>query len=110
MDVLSVLQAVMSDATQAERVHMEASEAIRLFCSVMEKEQLETCICMTYMDGLLTALFERLKQIPTKVQEACLEAMVGVANNSGECFLKFYDSLLPILKTILFDNLDPKLE
>ena len=58
--------------------------------------------CMApYLDPLMNKLLTLLQSGNKSVQEAALTALASTADNAQESFVKYYDTVLPYLKSIL---------
>ena len=58
--------------------------------------------CMApYLDTLMNKLLSLLQSGNKSVQEAALTALASTADNAQEAFVKYYDTVLPFLKSIL---------
>eukprot|EP01121_Diplochlamys_sp_Union-15-3_P008537 TRINITY_DN226_c0_g2_i1.p1 TRINITY_DN226_c0_g2~~TRINITY_DN226_c0_g2_i1.p1 ORF type:complete len:1104 (-),score=236.07 TRINITY_DN226_c0_g2_i1:54-3329(-) len=64
-------------------------------------ERFESRLILPYLDGLMSKFFS-LIQTPKKIlREHVLTGIAGVASSSGQHFIKYYDTIVPLLKSIL---------
>jgi hypothetical protein len=78
------------------RVQAHAAAALVNFCEEAEKEILEP-----YLDDLLTHLFQLLQSPKRYVQEQALSTIATIADSAEAAFSKYYDTLMPLLFTVL---------
>ena len=78
------------------RVQAHAAAALVNFCEEAEKEILEP-----YLDDLLTNLFQLLQSPKRYVQEQALSTIATIADSAEAAFSKYYDTLMPLLFTVL---------
>ncbi|ELR04749.1 hypothetical protein VC83_09190 [Pseudogymnoascus destructans] len=92
-----VLPAIIPVLESAEpRVQAHAAAALVNFCEAAQKEVLEQ-----YLDGLLSLLFQILQSPKRYVQEQALSTIATVADSAEAAFSKYYDTLMPLLFTVL---------
>jgi len=92
--VLSALVPAL-DSPEA-RVKSHAAAALVNFCEEADKAVLEP-----YLDGLLTALYRLLQNEKRYVQEQALSTIATIADAAEQAFAKYYDSLMPLLVSVL---------
>nr|GMD21565.1 importin-5-like [Ipomoea batatas] len=63
-------------------------------------------ILTPYLDGIVSKLLVLLQNGKQMVQEGALTALASVADSSQEHFQKYYDAVMPYLKTILVNATD----
>ncbi|KAH8687154.1 armadillo-type protein [Tricladium varicosporioides] len=78
------------------RVQAHAAAALVNFCEEAEKDILEP-----YLDDLLTHLFQLLQSSHRFVQEQALSTIATIADSAEAAFSKYYDTLMPLLFTVL---------
>lgn len=88
--ILPVLEA------REPRVQSHAAAALVNFCEEAEKEILEP-----YLDTLLTKLLVLLQSSQRFVQEQALSTIATVADSAEAAFSRYYDTLMPLLFTVL---------
>ncbi|CAN4091783.1 unnamed protein product [Withania somnifera] len=93
--VLPALAAAMDDF-QNPRVQAHAASAVLNFSENCTPE-----ILTPYLDGIVSKLLVLLQNGKQMVQEGALTALASVADSSQEHFQKYYDAVMPYLKTIL---------
>ncbi|CAI5473246.1 unnamed protein product [Closterium sp. Yama58-4] len=93
--VLPALIAAMDDAANP-RVQAHATAAILNFSEAATPE-----IMAPYLDQLLNKLLQLLQFGKRMVQEGSLTAIAAIADCSQEHFSKYYDGVMPYLKTVL---------
>lgn len=98
--VLPALLAVMDDFNNP-RVQAHASAAVVNF-----SENCDADLLPPYLDTLITKLLMLLQHGKKLVQEGALTAMASVADCSQEMFVKYYDSVMPLLSNILLNAND----
>ncbi|CAI9108164.1 OLC1v1007707C1 [Oldenlandia corymbosa var. corymbosa] len=98
--VLPALAASMDDF-QNPRVQAHAASAVLNFSENCTPE-----ILTPYLDGIVTKLLVLLQNGKQMVQEGALTALASVADSSQEHFKKYYDAVMPYLKTILVNATD----
>ncbi|KAG9153955.1 hypothetical protein Leryth_000484 [Lithospermum erythrorhizon] len=98
--VLPALGAAMDDF-QNPRVQAHAASAVLNFSENCTPE-----ILTPYLDGLVSKLLVLLQHGKQMVQEGSLTALASVADSSQEHFKKYYDAVMPYLKTILVNAND----
>ncbi|GAA0141371.1 transporter [Lithospermum erythrorhizon] len=98
--VLPALGAAMDDF-QNPRVQAHAASAVLNFSENCTPE-----ILTPYLDGLVSKLLILLQNGKQMVQEGSLTALASVADSSQEHFKKYYDAVMPYLKTILINAND----
>ncbi|KAK4355053.1 hypothetical protein RND71_027247 [Anisodus tanguticus] len=98
--VLPALAAVMDDF-QSPRVQAHAASAVLNFSENCTPE-----ILTPYLDGIVSKLLVLLQNGKQMVQEGALTALASVADSSQEHFQKYYDVVMPYLKTILVNATD----
>ncbi|KAK3984939.1 putative importin beta-3 subunit [Cladorrhinum sp. PSN332] len=93
----AVLTAIIPvlDSPEA-RVKSHAAAALVNFCEEAEKSILEP-----YLDGLLTKLYQLLQNEKRYVQEQALSTIATIADAAEQAFSKYYDSLMPLLVSVL---------
>lgn len=100
--VLPALAAAMDDF-QNPRVQAHAASAVLNF-----SENCTPDILTPYLDGVVSKLLVLLQNGKQMVQEGALTALASVADSSQEHFQKYYDAVMPYLKTILVNATDKK--
>ncbi|KAM0952064.1 putative importin-beta domain, armadillo-like helical, TOG domain, importin beta family [Dioscorea sansibarensis] len=98
--VLPALAGAMDDF-QNPRVQAHAASALLNFSENCTPE-----ILAPYMDGIVSKLLVLLGSGKQMVQEGALTALASVADSSQEQFQKYYDAVMPYLKTILMNATD----
>ncbi|CAN7005786.1 unnamed protein product [Brassica rapa subsp. trilocularis] len=98
--VLPALAAAMDDL-QNPRVQAHAASAVLNFSENCTPE-----ILAPYLDGIVSKLLVLLQNGKQMVQEGALTALASVADSSQEHFQKYYDVVMPYLKTILMNATD----
>ncbi|XP_010535931.1 PREDICTED: importin-5-like [Tarenaya hassleriana] len=98
--VLPALAAAMDDF-QNPRVQAHAASAVLNFSENCTPE-----ILVPYLDGIVSKLLVLLQNGKQMVQEGALTALASVADSSQEHFQKYYDAVMPYLKTILMSATD----
>ncbi|KAI5596364.1 hypothetical protein BDE02_03G202500 [Populus trichocarpa] len=98
--VLPALAAAMDDF-QNPRVQAHAASAVLNFSENCTPE-----ILTPYLDGVVSKLLVLLQNGKQMVQEGALTALASVADSSQEHFQKYYDAVMPYLKTILVNAND----
>ncbi|XP_059281812.1 uncharacterized protein LOC132035536 [Lycium ferocissimum] len=93
--VLPALASAMDDF-QNPRVQAHAASAVLNFSENCTPE-----ILTPYLDGIVSKLLVLLQNGKQMVQEGALTALASVADSSQEHFQKYYDAVMPYLKTIL---------
>jgi len=93
--VLPALIGVMDDVGNP-RVQSHAAAAIINFC-----EHCQPSLLNPYLDPLLAKLYALLQQGKKITQEQAITAIAAVADCSEGHFVKYYDTFVPILKTVL---------
>lgn len=101
-----VLPALISKlSTKAvARVQAHAAAALVNFCEEASKEVLEP-----YLDSLLSSLLTLLQSAPKRyVQEQVITTIAIVADAAENKFIKYYDTLMPLLIDILSADVGPE--
>ncbi|KAL3529778.1 hypothetical protein ACH5RR_009100 [Cinchona calisaya] len=98
--VLPALAAAMDDFSNP-RVQAHAASAVLNFSENCTPE-----ILTPYLDGIVSKLLVLLQNGKQMVQEGALTALASVADSSQEHFQKYYDAVMPYLKTILVNAND----
>ncbi|KAJ8574038.1 hypothetical protein K7X08_010549 [Anisodus acutangulus] len=98
--VLPALATAMDDF-QNPRVQAHAASAVVNFSENCTPE-----ILTPYLDGIVGKLLVLLQNGKQMVQEGALTALASVADSSQEHFQKYYDTVMPYLKTILVNAND----
>ncbi|XP_057472819.1 uncharacterized protein LOC130761356 [Actinidia eriantha] len=98
--VLPALAAAMDDF-QNPRVQAHAASAVLNF-----SENCTPDILTPYLDGIVSKLLVLLHNGKQMVQEGALTALASVADSSQEHFQKYYDAVIPYLKSILVNATD----
>ncbi|XP_016450778.1 uncharacterized protein LOC107775544 [Nicotiana tabacum] len=98
--VLPALASAMDDF-QNPRVQAHAASAVLNFSENCTPE-----ILTPYLDGIVSKLLVLLQNGKQMVQEGALTALASVADSSQENFQKYYDAVMPYLKTILVNAND----
>eukprot|EP00798_Chlamydomonas_sp_ICE-L_P025737 gene25737-11397_t len=98
--ILPSLMALMDDF-ENPRVQAHASAAVVNF-----SENADPDIMPPYLDTLITKLLLLLQRGKKLVQEGALTAMASVADCSQALFIKYYDSVMPLLTSILVGATD----
>ncbi|KAL2633872.1 hypothetical protein R1flu_005351 [Riccia fluitans] len=98
--VLPALVGAMDDF-QNPRVQAHAAAAILNFSESCTPE-----ILTPYLDGVITKLLVLLQNGKRMVQEGALTALASVADSAQALFQKYYDTVMPYLKTILINAND----
>jgi hypothetical protein len=98
--VLPALVSAMDDY-QNPRVQAHAASAVLNFT-----ENCTPQILAPYLDGVVGKLLILLQNGKQMVQEGALTALASVADSSQEHFQKYYDTVMPYLKTILMNATD----
>ncbi|CAN4094820.1 unnamed protein product [Withania somnifera] len=93
--------AVAMDDFQSPRVQAHAASAVLNFSENCTPE-----ILIPYLDGIVSKLLLLLQNGKQMVQEGALTALASVADSSQEHFQKYYDAVMPYLKTILVNATD----
>jgi len=93
--VLPGLMAVMDDFS-APRVQAHASAAVVNFSENCEQELLPP-----YLDTLISKLLTLLQKGQRLVQEGALTAMASVADCAKAAFERYYDTVMPLLRSAL---------
>ncbi|KAK4338997.1 hypothetical protein RND71_040459 [Anisodus tanguticus] len=93
--VLPALATAMDDF-QNPRVQAHAASAVLNFSENCTPE-----ILTPYLDGIVSKLLVLVQNGKQMVQEGALTALASVADSSQEHFQKYYDAVMPYLKTIL---------
>mmetsp|Transcript_21433 Transcript_21433/g.29989 ORF Transcript_21433/g.29989 Transcript_21433/m.29989 type:complete len:1094 (-) Transcript_21433:418-3699(-) len=93
--VVPALMSIMDDKDNP-RVQAHAAAAMVNFC-----EACEPSIIQPYLDTLLSKLYSLLQSGKLVVQEQAITAIAAVADCIEDDFVKYYDTLMPLLKTIL---------
>ncbi|KAG2431232.1 hypothetical protein HXX76_009760 [Chlamydomonas incerta] len=94
----AILPALMEamDNFNAPRVQAHACAAIVNF-----SEGVEADVLPPYLDALIQKLLTLLQHGARLVQEGALTALASVADSSQDLFLKYYDTVMPLLLHIL---------
>lgn len=97
-----ILPALISKLTTLStfRVQAHAAAALVNFCEAATKETLEP-----YLDSLLTNLLGLLQSPKRYVQEQILITIATIADAAQTKFIKYYDSLMPLLLGVLKSDL-----
>lgn len=98
--LLPALASAMDDF-QNPRVQAHAASAVLNFSENCTPE-----ILTPYLDGIVSKLLILLQNGKQMVQEGALTALASVADSSQEHFQKYYDVVMPYLKTILVNATD----
>ncbi|GFZ12868.1 ARM repeat superfamily protein [Actinidia rufa] len=98
--VLPALAAAMDDF-QNPRVQAHTASAVLNF-----SENCTPDILTPYLDGIVSKLLVLLQNGKQMVQEGALTALASVADSSQEHFQKYYDAVIPYLKSILVNATD----
>ncbi|ONM59011.1 Importin-5 [Zea mays] len=98
--VLPALANAMDDF-QNPRVQAHAASAILNFSENCTPE-----ILTPYLDGIVNKLLVLLQNGKQMVQEGALTALASVADSSQDHFKKYYDAVMPYLKSILMHATD----
>lgn len=98
--VLPALAGAMDDF-QNPRVQAHAASAVLNFSENCTPE-----ILTPYLDGIVSKLLVLLQNGRQMVQEGALTALASVADSSQEHFQKYYDAVMPYLKSILMNATD----
>ncbi|XP_006650446.2 importin-5-like [Oryza brachyantha] len=98
--VLPALASSMDDF-QNPRVQAHAASAILNF-----SENCRPDILTPYLDGIVGKLLLLLQTGNQMVQEGALTALASAADSSQEHFQKYYDAVMPYLKSILMNATD----
>ncbi|MFS8008671.1 putative TOG domain, importin beta family [Helianthus anomalus] len=98
--VLPALASAMDDFNNP-RVQAHAASAVLNFSENCTPELLKP-----YLDGIVGKLLVLLQNPKQMVQEGALTALASVADSSQEHFQKYYDAVMPYLKTILVNATD----
>ncbi|XP_024975878.1 importin-5-like [Cynara cardunculus var. scolymus] len=98
--VLPALASAMDDFHNP-RVQAHAASAVLNFSENCTPELLKP-----YLDGIVGKLLVLLQNAKQMVQEGALTALASVADSSQENFQKYYDAVMPYLKTILVNAMD----
>ncbi|KAJ0982706.1 hypothetical protein J5N97_010961 [Dioscorea zingiberensis] len=98
--VLPALASAMDDFHNP-RVQAHAASAVLNF-----SENCTPDILTPYLDGIVGKLLVLLGNGKRMVQEGALTALASVADSSQEQFQKYYDTVMPYLKTILMNATD----
>ncbi|CAM6081611.1 unnamed protein product [Calypogeia fissa] len=98
--VLPALVGAMDDF-QNPRVQAHAAAAILNFSESCTPE-----ILTPYLDGVISKLLVLLQNGKRMVQEGALTALASVADSAQALFQKYYDLVMPYLKTILVNAND----
>ncbi|GMH40252.1 hypothetical protein BSKO_08156 [Bryopsis sp. KO-2023] len=91
------------DDNENPRVQAHASAALVNFCEACEVEDL-----VPYLDSLMEKLIQLLRCGSKVVQEGALTALASVADRAQDAFIKYYDSVMPLLRGILLSATDRK--
>lgn len=92
--IVPALLTLMGDAES--RVAAHATAALVNFSESADQDDLAQ-----YLDALLNALITLLQGGKRIVQEGALTAIASVADSANELFLKYYDHVMPLLKSIM---------
>lgn len=93
--VLQALQTSLDDS--CARVRANAANSIVNFAEAAEQEHLEG-----FLDSLISKLVGLLKgDSPRLVLEGTLSAISSLAQSAKEQFIKYYDTLIPLLKQLV---------
>ncbi|GFY98998.1 ARM repeat superfamily protein [Actinidia rufa] len=98
--LLPALAAAMDDF-QNPRVQAHAASAVLNF-----SENCTPVILTHYLDGIVSKLLILLQNGKQMVQEGALTALASIADSSQEHFQKYYDAVIPYLKSILVNATD----
>ncbi|KAK9862045.1 hypothetical protein WJX84_012004 [Apatococcus fuscideae] len=98
--ILPALMAVMEDFAQP-RVQAHSAAAIVNFSENCDQE-----ILPPYLDDLITHLLRLLQNGKRIVQEGALTAMASVADCAKAHFIRYYDSVMPLLSQLLMGATD----
>lgn len=93
--VLRGLMNLMGDF-ENPRVQAHSCAAIVNFAEGCDQD-----VMAPYLDELITKLLELLQKGRKNVQEGALTAMASIADCSGDYFVKYYDTCVPLLRHIL---------
>jgi hypothetical protein len=88
---------IMGMKDKIPKVQSHAATAVVNYVEECERRYIEP-----YLDSLLTTLMELLKFGRRDVQEQSLSAISSVADCANNLFIKYYDSIIPFLKEILY--------
>ena len=94
----AVLQGLLGlmDDFQNPRVQAHSCAAIVNFAEGCDQD-----VMAPYLDQLITKLLALLQKGRKNVQEGALTAMASIADCSGDYFIKYYDTCVPLLREIL---------
>lgn len=95
--VVPALISVMDDKDNP-RVQSHAASAIINFC-----EHCQPSLLAPYLDALLSKLLSLLQTGKTIVQEQAITAIAAIADCAEAYFGKYYDTFMPLLKTVLMN-------
>uniref|UniRef100_A0A7R9V0M6 TOG domain-containing protein n=1 Tax=Chlamydomonas euryale TaxID=1486919 RepID=A0A7R9V0M6_9CHLO len=98
--LLPALMALMDDFNNP-RVQAHACAATVNFADNVEEELLPP-----YLDSLIMKLLVLLQHGKKLVQEGALTAMASIADSSKALFIKYYDTVMPLLSSILVGATD----
>eukprot|EP01097_Dermamoeba_algensis_P002108 TRINITY_DN1837_c0_g3_i1.p1 TRINITY_DN1837_c0_g3~~TRINITY_DN1837_c0_g3_i1.p1 ORF type:complete len:1076 (-),score=326.43 TRINITY_DN1837_c0_g3_i1:39-3266(-) len=93
--IIPALAAIMDDKS-FPKVQAHAACALINFCENCKPKILEP-----YLDGIVQRLTQLLQFGQKMVQEQAITAIAAVAECSKETFIKYYDMIMPFLKTVL---------
>lgn len=93
--ILPSLMAVMDDFS-SPRVQAHSSAAVVNFSEAADAE-----ILPPYLDTLITKLLSLLRNGKRIVQEGALTALASVADCAQDMFVKYYDTVMPLLSQLL---------
>ncbi|KAG0674345.1 hypothetical protein C6P42_002272 [Pichia californica] len=92
----------MLSTRNVPRVQTHAAAALVNFCEEANKEIIDP-----YLDDLLNNLLNLLKSSPKRyVQEQVITTIAVVADAAENKFIKYYDTLMPLLLTVMKSDVD----
>eukprot|EP00667_Euglena_gracilis_P004853 EG_transcript_4879 len=98
------LPLLMQRMTDQPRVASLAAQACINFLEGAEKEHTEP-----HLDALLTAMLQLLQATPHRfVSEAVVSAVTAVASHAEDLFGKYYDTVVPWLKSVIVAPVVPR--
>jgi len=100
--ILPALMQLMEDV-QNPRVQAHACAALVNFAENCEDQD----VVAPYLDNIISRLIALLQQGKKNVQEGALTALASIADCSQEYFEKYYNAVMPLLKTILQQASNP---
>lgn len=94
---------IAMDENENPRIQAHATAALVNFCEACELDDLAP-----YLDSLMEKLIQLLQCGSKVVQEGALTALASVADRAQDAFQKYYESVMPLLKSVLLSATDKK--